>query len=92
MSYCAVYKGPQSATKGGPVKFYVTVGDKNIVITGIHSSGYAMNQNVAKHIILLVPAQDFADFYNGLAPQSLSRSGNNDYAEFVVSGENVIIK
>lgn len=90
MSYCAVYKGPQSATKGGPVKFYVTVGGKNIVITGIHSSGFAMNQNVAKHIILLVPAQAFADYYDGLpAP---SRSGNNEYAEFVVSGENVIIK
>ena len=89
MSYCAVYKGPQSATKGGPVKFYVTVGDKNIVITGIHSSGFAMNQNVAKHIILLVPAQEFADFYDGL---TATRSGNNEYAEFVVSGENVIIK
>lgn len=89
MSYCAVYKGPQSATKGGPVKFYVTVGGKNIVITGIHSSGFAMNQNVAKHIILLVPAQDFADYYDSLP---LSRSGNNSYAEFVVSGDNVIVK
>lgn len=91
MSYCAVYKGPQSATKGAPVKFYVTVGGKNIVITGIHTSGFAMNQNVAKHIILLVPAQAFADYYDGL-PAVESRSGNNDYAEFVVSGENVIIK
>lgn len=94
MSYCAVFKGPQSATKGGPVKFYVTVGGKNIVVTGIHSSGFAMNQNVAKHIILLVPAQSFADFYDGLSvsASAYSRSGNNDYAEFVVSGENVIIK
>lgn len=89
MSYSAVYKGPQSATQGGLIKFYVTVGGKNIVITGIHSTGFAMNQNVAKHIILLVPAQEFADKYNSL---SLSRSGNNSYAELVVSGDNVIIK
>lgn len=92
MSYSAVYKGPQSATKGGPVKFYVTVGGKNIVVTGIHSSGFAMNQNVAKHIILLVPAQAFADFYNGLANAPSTRSGDNEYAEFVVPSENVIFK
>ena len=95
MSYCAVYKGSQSATKGQPIKFYVTVGGKNIVISGIHSSGYYMNQNVAKHIVVLVPAQDFADFYNdesNFKANAYSRSGNNGYAEFVVPSENVIVK
>lgn len=92
MSYCAVYKGTQSDTKGQPIKFYVTVGDKKIVVSGLHTTGFYMNQNVAKHIVLLVPAQDFANFYNNLTPQSLSRSGNNGYAEFVVPSENVIVK
>lgn len=95
MSYCAVYKGTQTDTQGQPIKFYVTVGGKNIVISGIHSSGYYMNQNVAKHIVVLVPAQDFADFYNdesNFTQNAYSRSGNNGYAEFVVPSENVIVK
>lgn len=98
MSYCAVYRGVENDTKHQPISFYITVNDggvsKNIKITGFTRNGYPMSANKATHIIMLIPAQDFVDYVATVtgASNTLSRTGDNGFSEFVVPSENVFVK
>lgn len=102
MSYCAVYRGVENDTENQPISFYITVNDggvsKNIKITGFTRNGYPMSANKATHIIMLIPAQDFVDYVKSVgatgtgASNTLSRTGDNGFSEFVVPSENVFVK
>lgn len=102
MSYCAVYRGVENDTKNQPISFYITVNDggvsKNIKITGFTRNGYPMSANKATHIIMLIPAQDFVEHVESVeatvtgASNTLSRTGDNGFSEFVVPSENVFVK
>lgn len=102
MSYCAVYRGVENDTKNQPIRFYITVNDggvsKNIKITGFTRNGYPMSANKATHIIMLIPAQNFVDYVESVgdtvtgASNTLSRTGDNGFSEFVVPSENVFVK
>lgn len=102
MSYCAVYRGVENDTKNQPISFYITVDDggvsKNIKITGFTRNGYPMSANKATHIIMLIPAQNFVDYVESVeatdtgASNTLSRTGDNGFSEFVVPSENVFVK
>lgn len=97
LSYCAIYKTAQDGIKDEPISFYITVPvngiEKNIKITGTNVTGFALNQNVATHIILMLPAEQFANHVKGLTTTNLnSRSGNNGYSELVIPSENVVVK
>lgn len=102
MSYCAVYRGVENDTKHQPISFYITVDDggvsKNIKITGFTRNGYPMSANKATHIIMLIPAQNFVDYVESVeatvtgASNTLSRTGDNGFSEFIVPSENVFVK
>lgn len=102
MSYCAVYRGVENDTKNQPISFYITVNDggvsKNIKITGFTRNGYPMSANKATHIIMLIPAQNFVGYVESVeatvtgASNTLSRTGDNGFSEFVVPSENVFVK
>lgn len=102
MSYCAVYRGVENDTKNQPISFYITVNDggvsKNIKIKGFTRNGYPMSANKATHIIMLIPAQNFVDYVKSVgatvtgASNTLSRTGDNGFSEFVVPSENVFVK
>lgn len=102
MSYCAVYRGVENDTKNQPISFYITVNDggvsKKIKITGFTRNGYPMSANKATHIIMLIPAQNFVDYVESVkatvtgASNTLSRTGDNGFSEFVVPSENVFVK
>lgn len=102
MSYCAVYRGVENDTEHQPISFYITVNDggvsKKIKITGFTRNGYPMSANKSTHIIMLIPAQNFVDYVESVgatvtgASNTLSRTGDNGFSEFVVPSENVFVK
>lgn len=102
MSYCAVYRGVENDTRHQPISFYITVNDgdvsKKIKITGFTRNGYPMPANKATHIIMLIPAQNFVNYVESVgatvtgASNTLSRTGDNGFSEFVVPSENVFVK
>lgn len=85
-SYSVIFKG--KVIDDNLLKFYVSnIGGKNIIIS-TKLKNLELLQNCAHHLTLLVKADDLAKFINS---ENTSRANSNDFVEFRVPSENLII-
>ena len=100
-SFSVIFPGKDTDTRGQKVMFWVELGNgvriKISVPMGINT-GVPFLQNTTQDLIVLVPAQKFADtvkeYEKDIAPRALmSRFNNdNDYAELCLTPDCLVIK
>lgn len=93
-SYSVVFKGNSASTAGESINFYVTVDDVNVKVTATMNryNGITLEQNKTHNIMVMVNAEDFANYVEGLKTRGKSRAGSNEYATFEVPAGSVVVQ
>lgn len=93
-SYSVVFKGDEDSTAGESINFYVTVDGVNVKVTATINlnNGITLEQNKTHNIMVMVNAEDFANYVKKLKERGKSRAGSNEYATFEVPAGSVVVQ
>lgn len=93
-SYSVVFKGDEDSTAGESINFYVTVDKVNVKVTATINlnNGITLEQNKTHNIMVMVNAEDFANYVKELKAGGKSRAGSNEYATFEVPAGSVVVQ
>lgn len=93
-SYSVVFKGDEDSTAGESINFYVTVADVNVKVTATINlnKGISLEPNTTHNIMVMVNAEDFANYVKELKSRGKSRAGSNEYATFEVPAGSVVVQ
>lgn len=91
-SYSVVFPNSNSANQQNePICFYVTVDNVNIRVVAASSVGLAFNMNYTYNVVVMINAADFAEAVSEIKNSPETRS-SNEYVDFIVPSENVILQ
>lgn len=93
-SYSVVFKGDEDSTAGESINFYVTVDGVKVKVTATINlnNGITLEQNKTHNIMVMVNAEDFANYVKELKTRGKSRAGSNEYATFEVPAGSVVVQ